>query len=170
MSWFNYSVFYDFISEQEFDTFVELGVWKGESISYLASKVKFKNPSANIYAIDIFEDWDKNPRVAATVPNIRNIFNNTLRKSKVQDIITTIKSKSWEAAAAFEDGTVDFVFIDADHSYESVCKDIDSWLPKIKVGGIISGHDYNNPCGVKQAVDERFTDFDMLAGCWWVRL
>jgi predicted O-methyltransferase YrrM len=66
---------------------------------------------------------------------------------------------------------VDFVFIDADHEYDSVVKDINAWLPKIKQGGIISGHDYFNPCGVKKAVDEKFGNEVKFNGpCWYVEL
>ena len=40
------------------------------------------------------------------------------------------------------DNTLDFCYIDADHSYDSVKNDLDIWLPKIKINGIICGHDY----------------------------
>jgi predicted O-methyltransferase YrrM len=53
---------------------------------------------------------------------------------------------------------LDFVFIDADHSYEGCKADIEAWFPKVKPGGLLSGHDYDNPdfpeFGVKRAVDE----------------
>ena len=59
----------------------------------------------------------------------------------------------------YEDGTIDFLFIDDDHNYEHVCMELKLWMPKIKKGGIIAGHDYmvrNKDFGVKQAVDEFF--------------
>jgi hypothetical protein len=61
------------------------------------------------------------------------------------------------------------VFIDADHTYESITSDIQSWLPKVKVGGIISGHDYNHP-PVKQAVHELLNVFGVNnteGAPWW---
>lgn len=66
---------------------------------------------------------------------------------------------SAEQAEAFQDCAFDFVFIDADHSYEGVKNDIEAWYPKLKPSGFIGGHDYANkgePCGmeVKRAVDE----------------
>lgn len=63
---------------------------------------------------------------------------------------------SKEAVKSFEDKSVDFVFIDGDHSYEGVSEDIQMWKSKIKPGGWIGGHDYNHPRlpGVKKAVDE----------------
>lgn len=62
------------------------------------------------------------------------------------------------------------VFIDGHHSYESASTDIDSWLSLISYGGIICGHDYDNPQhpGVKKAVDERFKDVKVKGTFWWV--
>ena len=61
-------------------------------------------------------------------------------------------------AKYFEDGSLDFVFIDADHSYNGCRADIEAWYPKVRKGGWLCGHDYKNvdyPCfGVEQAVDE----------------
>lgn len=65
---------------------------------------------------------------------------------------------SLDMAKTFEKASVDFVFIDADHSYEGCLADIKAWLPKIKAGGFICGHDYGSATfpGVKKAVDECF--------------
>ena len=54
-----------------------------------------------------------------------------------------MQMKSCMAANLVADDSLDFVFIDADHSYESVLDDIILWYPKVKSGGIIAGHDYN---------------------------
>ena len=62
-----------------------------------------------------------------------------------------------EAAAHVPDGSLDFVFIDADHSYEAVADDISCWRPKVRVGGWLGGHDYNRHFpGVIKAVDRAF--------------
>jgi hypothetical protein len=69
-----------------------------------------------------------------------------------------LRNSSVDAAAQIPDGTLDFVFIDADHSYEGCRADIDAWMPKLKPGGLLSGHDYSNPnfpgFGVNRAVEE----------------
>jgi Methyltransferase domain len=67
---------------------------------------------------------------------------------------------SLEAVEHFSDGTLDLVFIDADHSYDGCLADIDAWRPKVKAGGILSGHDFDGPRfpGVREAVEERFGD------------
>jgi hypothetical protein len=68
------------------------------------------------------------------------------------------RMRSAEAAAQFPDRHFDFVFIDADHSYEGCKADIAAWEAKVKPGGWLCGHDYDNThhpeFGVKRAVDE----------------
>lgn len=69
-----------------------------------------------------------------------------------------IRADSREAAKLIPDGSLDFVFIDADHSYDGCKLDIEAWFPKVKHGGLFSGHDYENAkypkFGVTQAVNE----------------
>lgn len=74
------------------------------------------------------------------------------------DRVHFIQGLSDQSAARFEDESVDLVFIDADHSEQAVAKDIEAWLPKLKPGGVMSGHDYGskNYPGVKRAVDRHF--------------
>jgi predicted O-methyltransferase YrrM len=72
-------------------------------------------------------------------------------------------------------GCLDMVFIDADHKYEIVIADIRAWLPKVKPGGILCGHDYRRPGDdVNRAVDELLgSDRIKLLGrsaIWWLRL
>ena len=64
-----------------------------------------------------------------------------------------LKATSLAAAAQTPDESLDFVYIDARHDYESVRADIRAWAPKVRRGGVVAGHDYNLD-GVKRAVDE----------------
>lgn len=80
-----------------------------------------------------------------------------------------------EKAGSLISEQIDFVYIDAEHSYEGVLKDIAVWFKKVRTGGIISGHDYRHPDfpGVSKAVDEYFSRFnwevhDEGEGVWWV--
>jgi len=69
---------------------------------------------------------------------------------------------STDAAALITEGVLDFVYLDAKHDYESVLEDLESWYPKVRLGGIIAGHDCINGevpegrFGVRKAVDEFF--------------
>lgn len=75
--------------------------------------------------------------------------------------ITLMCLPSVVAADFIADESLDMVYIDADHSYEEVRKDILKWTKKVKMGGIVSGHDYNpnGGFGVHRAVDELVNDF-----------
>ena len=84
---------------------------------------------------------------------------NTVTRPKMH-IITDL---SIEAAKGFEDKSVDFVYIDANHAYKYVREDILAWLPKVKKGGIIGGHDWDwtgpnkeDVFAVKRAVEDIF--------------
>lgn len=157
--WFGCKTFYDMISTKDYKIIVEVGAWKGHSISYLAKKFKEQNKDVTIYAVDLFDDspiFDSKDKekLKPYRGHLWDIYNYNLVEAGVRDMITDIKSNSWEAAEQFEDHSLDFVYIDADHKYDSVKRDIIAWLPKVKNGGIISGHDYYNADDVKKAVDE----------------
>lgn len=76
------------------------------------------------------------------------------------------RSKSEDAACLFPDGIFDLVFIDGDHSYEAVKSDIRNYLPKVRDGGILAGHDFGQFEGVTQAVLEEGLDGSM-GTVWW---
>ena len=67
----------------------------------------------------------------------------------------------------------DLVFIDGDHSYKGCKEDILAWMPLVKLGGWLSGHDYRTDLdfGVKQAVDEMFPKAELDDNfTWFVRV
>lgn len=67
-----------------------------------------------------------------------------------------VKKLSIDAVKDFEDESLDFIYIDACHVYPEVKRDIEMWYPKVRKGGIVSGHDYVKAFdfGVIEAVDE----------------
>jgi hypothetical protein len=74
-------------------------------------------------------------------------------------VIAIKRARSLEAAASFADESLDWVYIDADHSYEGVKRDLDAYYSKVKPGGFIAGDDYGQGDkwfgqGVTRAVDE----------------
>lgn len=161
-TFFNYERVYNYVIDQ-YDTakFVEIGVWRGQSVCYAAVEIINKRKNITIDAIDTWEGspqenlHQKDPHQDGTLYDIflKNI-------EPVKHIITPVKMDSIQASFRYEDRSLDFVFIDASHIYEAVKADIQAWLPKVKIGGYIGGHDYNTNIeplnGVKLAVDEIF--------------
>jgi hypothetical protein len=82
------------------------------------------------------------------------------------DRCTIIKDFSINAAEEFDDNSLDFVFIDGDHSYDGCKGDIYSWLRKVRSGGMILGHDIDWP-GVEQAVKESFGEYGTAKDHVW---
>lgn len=76
-----------------------------------------------------------------------------------------LKTTSLEASKLIADGSLDFVYIDANHMSPFINQDLEYWYPKVKKGGIFGGHDYHNykneiyTCDVKTAVDDFVTEF-----------
>ncbi|KKL73401.1 hypothetical protein LCGC14_2075290 [marine sediment metagenome] len=60
---------------------------------------------------------------------------------------------SVEAAGMLGERSLDWVYIDAHHSYQAVTEDLEAWFPKVKLGGVIAGHDYQKECVVKAVYD-----------------
>ena len=138
---FNFdNIYSDMILKYNNATFVELGTFNGRSAVFMAEKIKESGKNIKFYTIDISwpDDIEKN-------------------LEPVKGYVTPIHGSSHILYKKFPDESIDFLFIDADHSYEAVKKDLELWYPKVKHGGVISGHDYTEPCGVKMAVDAFFT-------------
>jgi hypothetical protein len=166
--WFTYPNLYSSVPTYfgEGAKFVEVGVWKGRSVSYLAVEVINANKNQKIYTVDTWAGSEEhidpfnvnfNPELLNNPDWLYNLYSQNIEP--VKDIITSIRKPSLEAVNDFEDESLDFVFIDAAHDYENVKADILAWLPKLKKTGILAGHDYwpNDP--VQIAVDEIFSSF-----------
>ena len=165
--WFNYPECYNYIISNipQNGIFVEVGAWKGRSIAYFAVESINRNKNHKIYAVDI---WDKNSIYTEVDSSLYNTF---LENTKELTNITPLRMTSIEACQTFTDNSIDAVFIDANHDYEFVKEDILAWLPKVKIGGIMSGHDYTNPhTGVFKAVDDTIgsKNVQIMSNCCWV--
>jgi len=86
-----------------------------------------------------------------------------------EDKIVWVIGKSSEGASAINE-SLDFVYIDANHRYEYVKEDIEAYYPKVKIGGVIGGHDFKDQePGVIRAVFEKFGDnIQSKDWDWWV--
>lgn len=123
----------------------EIGVSHGD-FSYNILTVR---PNTKLYLVDI---WELNDQL----PNPSSAYQTTLNKLSCfdQSRYEIVKAPSVDSARKFNDNYFDFIYIDADHNYEAVVKDLEAWYPKVRSGGLVMGHDYCQPWGVVQAVDE----------------
>jgi hypothetical protein len=154
--WFNYSQLYDrFARECSNDSIiVEVGSWVGRSICYLGVELVNNNKRPKVYAVDTWlgssehQNHDIVKRDELYTTFLKNI-------SPLGDLITPLRLDSLAAAETFENESIDFLFLDASHHYGDVKKDIVAWYPKIKTGGIFSGHDVDGGWpGVNRAINE----------------
>jgi cephalosporin hydroxylase len=115
---------------------IEIGSYMGESTMMFASTGLF----STIYSIDPLEgDEEFNEIFGYDWDFVKSEFSNNLR---MFNNIIHYKDYSYNVVNKFDDNSIDFIYIDGNHSYESVTKDLQLYLPKIKKGGFISGHDY----------------------------
>lgn len=150
--WFNFQNLYiDVLGKYQNGIFVEVGAWEGKSAVFMADKIKRSGKNIKFYVIDIWEPFWQSGKVEQGV-SYESFLKNI---EPVKEYITPIKGNSLEICNQFEDGSIDFIFLDSNHDYEHVKKEIALWLPKLKTGGIFAGHDYEWG-GVRQAVDESF--------------
>lgn len=163
IGWFDYSAIYDMaISRKHNNTiFVEVGAWFGKSTAYMAQKIT-NHDTLNFYAVDTWQGAKESETQKKIVKehnnNIFPAFWQNMVNCEIQNYVKPIQLESTQAAKSFKDESIDFVFIDASHTYEAVLNDIKAWFPKVKFGGIIAGHDYHPKFGVIQAVNEFFLD------------
>lgn len=136
----------DFVNPQF--CIVEIGSFSGVSSELFAIHCK------KLYCVDLWDPyWEiKHDSVMGTAENRFD------EMSSRYPNITKIKKSSEEASKDFDDHSLDLVYIDAAHDYESVKNDIFHWMKKVKKGGYIAGHDYryDRNIGVYQAVNEIF--------------
>lgn len=135
--------------------FVEIGSWLGKSSASMC--VEIINSGKNI-KFDCIDIWDVGTWSSKTVEGMSadDLYNKFIKNMEpVKDTFTAIREDSTKAADLYTDNSLDFIFLDADHSYESVKRDITAWLPKVKSGGILAGDDYHpNFPGTMAAVNE----------------
>jgi predicted O-methyltransferase YrrM len=168
--------FYDHIARtcEPEATLVEVGVWCGRSVIGLAQMLKdYRKPFVTVYAVDAFKNTeglteDMRTFIASQGGSIRPIFEQNCRLAHVDDQVRTLEGDSAECASHFIDGELDMVFIDADHRFEYVARDIKSWQPKLRRGGVLAGHDYADE-SVARAVQELLPGA-AVQGLVWLKL
>lgn len=171
-NWFTYADLYTQVVNKfsSGSKFVEVGSWKGKSASYMCVEIANSQKHIEFFCVDHFlgsvEHQIGSEFYTQDIHNLFDIFTENMKP--VENFYKPMKMSSIEASKMFENNSLDFVFIDASHEYQDVKNDIIAWLPKIKNGGIISGHDYTHP-PVNIAVNEVLNDLilpSLRMNCW----
>ncbi len=118
--------------------FFEVGSWKGYSSAFIGTIAKKNN--CTLYCVDHWNGSSNVPHQTQS-PDCLEIFRKNMAWLGLKDTVFPLVMSSAIAGKIVKDNTADFIFIDADHRYESIKEDLDIWWPKLKVGGIICGHD-----------------------------
>jgi len=160
--WFSYQGLYDEMVDNAVggETFVEVGAWMGKSTNYMATKISDSQKDIKFTTIDTWKGTPDESYHINTVDELGGdmfpqFIKNTVLSNNHTNI-QTIKDTSLNAANLFANNSIDFIMIDAGHSYTDVLNDLNIWYNKVKPGGIISGDDYTVFGGVTRAADEFF--------------
>jgi len=149
---------------QECNIIVEFGSFYGRSTRALAD-----NTDGVVYAVDPWNgDYPDESGVALKAVNtyVMPQFVRNLEDHIANDKVFPVRGYSFNFVMKC---SVDMVFIDGDHRYESVKKDILKAQELLRDGGIICGHDYNHPLwtGVNKAVHELLGKVQVEDTIWW---
>lgn len=140
----------------------EIGVEKGKNAQTMFEII----PNLKLYGVDAYKQhpqasyayhaalrhWDDQ--------YLQNVKQQCLKRMKGRDF-TLLEGFSEDVVERIKDNSLDFVYIDADHSYDFVMQDIILWGRKIRKGGIISGHDYydKNPSDRRSKITQAVNDY-----------
>jgi predicted O-methyltransferase YrrM len=148
------------INQRGYTRICELGVRGGRTLLHLLAAC----PKATVIGVDAWRYRPENEgieggetytelKMAALESKVR------MRARRFGKRCVLHKMDTAEAAKLIPDDSLDLVFLDADHSEAGVLADIDDYLPKIRKGGVICGHDINWPT-VERAVRQRFAAYE----------
>jgi hypothetical protein len=175
--WFDYEEIIKLAIDKATDgaKFVEIGAFKGKSGAFAGVEILNSGKKIMLNLVDHFKGNTEHLDVKSTwyeselAQNPEYLFELcTKNLEPVKDVVNIIRKSSVQAAKQFKANSVDFVFIDGSHDTVSVCLDIDTWYPKLKVGGIIAGHDYKSHREVEIAVNSRFPIGVHKRGASWL--
>ena len=136
--------------------FAELGYTKGVEVgvdfAYHARVLLDYIPNLHLLCVD---KWNRNPRAYELAKEVLGRYQGA----------QMVRGESVDVAQTIPNESKDFVFIDADHNYEGVKKDLNAWYPKVRAGGVLYGHNYqvsrSGNTGVIDAVQEFVKNNDL---------
>lgn len=162
---------------------LEVGCWTGHSTSILAQRAK--DIKKTVIVVDNFKGNEGTPLQEFAKDNaVFNIFSNNMKELGLFNSIELIYKDSDKAHGAIENNSVSLLFVDAGHTYKQVKNDLINYIPKVKDGGIICGHDYESDTydeahvnedyvngkhhGVIKAVNEVLGKVNYQGRMWWI--
>jgi len=135
----------------------EIGVWLGHT----SLRLLWQFPDLRLRLVDCWHKGTTHETMPKSTRRLRVAWKQVVAQTaEFGDRSSILRMPSNRAAWRVKDGSLDFVFIDAEHTYESVKWDLELWCPKVRPGGLIAGHDYMAEKElpwhreVKRAVDE----------------
>jgi len=179
------SIYSEAVEENESGLLVEIGSFLGKSAAYMAEEIKKSGKDLKVVCIDLFPTPDElikfagdgagqgeeHARLSGLPDSHINTFVNNIRQCDVEEFVIPVKSSSHKAHVLFADNSLNFVFLDAGHGYDTVKKDLELWWPKIASGKVMAGHDFFEH--VERAVRGFFeplsVDVERRGSSWWVR-
>lgn len=158
-------------------TGAEIGVYRGDTAHAIMHDLPLcthimVDPWLRYDEVDVFGKPTLLSKSMATQKGGDDIYNFVVDRMREFGDRAVIMRKTGDAAAeGVSAQSLDYVFIDAMHTYEACLNDIWAWLPKVRPGGWIGGHDFDNlprfP-GIRQAVVEMFgDDIEIDVDCTW---
>lgn len=152
-----------FFVQMGYKTGAEVGVYKG------AFTEKFCEAGLKMFAIDPWMAYQGAGRTQKEQARQNFLYGHTQRTLAPYKDCEIIRSTSMDALKYFEDGSLDFVYLDGDHSFKHIAEDLVEWTKKVRSGGIVSGHDYfyfgpqqtNLICHVGPVVDAFVKSFEI---------
>ncbi len=166
----------------------ELGVYKGQHAELMLSR----HPDLFLYCVDMWELWLERkvtyPGEAKSVTKldmedhkkVKEVYEQAKERiKKFPNRFEFIKDDTISATKKIKDGSLDFVYVDGDHTYDGCYNDLKAWWPKLKEDGLMAGHDYGRKAddfGVPRAIKQFAKEHDLTAipngvvgrqsGCW----
>jgi predicted O-methyltransferase YrrM len=135
-------------SELGFKVGAEIGVCKGMYSKWLSVKIR----GLKLFCVDPYKSYKEYSEYLDQ--NEMDSLYKQAQQRLAKFNCEFVKKFSMDAVKDFNDNSLDFVYIDANHAFEFVVNDIAEWSKKVKPGGIVSGHDYSGYMfQVREAVD-----------------
>ena len=171
-------IFFDYLDHIYEGIVVELGTLIGVNLCIIAERYRYTN--IQFYGIDnLTFQYDEITQQYTSCgsccgqPNLKsyNQFYETVAKHRLYGIVKLLVGRSTEwIVDAFPDESISLVFLDTDHTYDHVLLESEMWWKKIKIGGILAGHDWNFK-GVKEAICSNFTKINVTSDStgFWIK-